>query len=122
VYVDGRCLTATDTVVRSPVEPASDDAALKRVACTHESKKSWRFSTRAAASFAPPTTRSVRRSARRERQLTGGQLQKCSNTSRWLNTPSTLAELANVAAFMASDEAGAMTGTVVNLSGGAIVE
>jgi NAD(P)-dependent dehydrogenase (short-subunit alcohol dehydrogenase family) len=34
----------------------------------------------------------------------------------------TLAELANVAAFMASDQASAMTGTVVNLSGGAIVE
>jgi NAD(P)-dependent dehydrogenase (short-subunit alcohol dehydrogenase family) len=34
----------------------------------------------------------------------------------------TLAELANVAAFMASDQASAMTGTVANLSGGAIVE
>jgi NAD(P)-dependent dehydrogenase (short-subunit alcohol dehydrogenase family) len=34
----------------------------------------------------------------------------------------TLAELANVAAFMASDQASAMTGTVVNLSGGAVVE
>jgi len=32
----------------------------------------------------------------------------------------TLAELANVAAFMASDEASAMTGTVVNLSMGSI--
>jgi NAD(P)-dependent dehydrogenase (short-subunit alcohol dehydrogenase family) len=34
----------------------------------------------------------------------------------------TLTELANVAVFMASDQASAMTGTVVNLSGGAIVE
>jgi NAD(P)-dependent dehydrogenase (short-subunit alcohol dehydrogenase family) len=34
----------------------------------------------------------------------------------------TLTELANVAAFMASDQASAMTGTVANLSGGAIVE
>jgi NAD(P)-dependent dehydrogenase (short-subunit alcohol dehydrogenase family) len=34
----------------------------------------------------------------------------------------TLAELANVAVFMASDQASAMTGTVVNLSGGTIVE
>jgi NAD(P)-dependent dehydrogenase (short-subunit alcohol dehydrogenase family) len=32
----------------------------------------------------------------------------------------TLAELANAAAFLASDQASAMTGTVVNLSGGAI--
>jgi NAD(P)-dependent dehydrogenase (short-subunit alcohol dehydrogenase family) len=34
----------------------------------------------------------------------------------------TLAELANAAAFLASDRASAMTGTVVNLSGGTIVE
>jgi NAD(P)-dependent dehydrogenase (short-subunit alcohol dehydrogenase family) len=34
----------------------------------------------------------------------------------------TLAELANVAVFMASDQASAMTGTVVNLSGGAVVD
>jgi NAD(P)-dependent dehydrogenase (short-subunit alcohol dehydrogenase family) len=34
----------------------------------------------------------------------------------------TLAELANTAVFLASDQASAMTGTVVNLSGGAIVE
>ncbi len=34
----------------------------------------------------------------------------------------TLTELANVAVFMASDQASAMTGTVVNLSGGTIVE
>jgi len=34
----------------------------------------------------------------------------------------TLAELANVAVFVASDQASAMSGTVVNLSGGAIVE
>jgi len=34
----------------------------------------------------------------------------------------TLAELANAAAFMASDQASGMTGTVLNLSGGAVVE
>ena len=34
----------------------------------------------------------------------------------------TLAELANVAAFVASDQASAMTGTVANLTGGAIVD
>jgi enoyl-[acyl-carrier-protein] reductase (NADH) len=34
----------------------------------------------------------------------------------------TLAELANVAAFMASDQASAMTGTVANLTGGTIVD
>ncbi len=34
----------------------------------------------------------------------------------------TLAELANVAAFIASDRANAMTGTVANLTGGAIVD
>ena len=34
----------------------------------------------------------------------------------------TLLELANVAAFMASDQASAMTGTVVNLTGGIIVD
>jgi enoyl-[acyl-carrier-protein] reductase (NADH) len=34
----------------------------------------------------------------------------------------TLEELANVAAFVACDQASGMTGTVVNLSGGTIVE
>jgi len=34
----------------------------------------------------------------------------------------TLAELANVAAFVASDRANAMTGTVANLTGGAVVD
>jgi NAD(P)-dependent dehydrogenase (short-subunit alcohol dehydrogenase family) len=34
----------------------------------------------------------------------------------------TLAEVANVAAFLASDRASAMTGTVANLSGGAVVD
>jgi hypothetical protein len=33
-----------------------------------------------------------------------------------------LAELASVAAFVASDQASAMTGTVVNLSGGAVAD
>jgi NAD(P)-dependent dehydrogenase (short-subunit alcohol dehydrogenase family) len=34
----------------------------------------------------------------------------------------TLAEVANAAAFVASDQASAMTGTVVNLSGGTLVD
>jgi enoyl-[acyl-carrier-protein] reductase (NADH) len=34
----------------------------------------------------------------------------------------TLLELANVAAFMASDQASSMTGTVANLTGGIIVD
>lgn len=34
----------------------------------------------------------------------------------------TLAELADVAAFVASDQAAAMTGTVANLTGGIIVD
>jgi enoyl-[acyl-carrier-protein] reductase (NADH) len=34
----------------------------------------------------------------------------------------TLYEIAETAAFLASDHAGAMTGTVVNLSGGALVD
>ena len=34
----------------------------------------------------------------------------------------TLAEFANVAAFVASEQAGAMTGTVVNLSGGSVAD
>jgi enoyl-[acyl-carrier-protein] reductase (NADH) len=34
----------------------------------------------------------------------------------------TLEELGNAAAFLASDQASAMTGTVVNLSGGSVVE
>ena len=36
--------------------------------------------------------------------------------------PTTLTELANVAAFIASDQAAAMTGTVANLTGGIIVD
>jgi enoyl-[acyl-carrier-protein] reductase (NADH) len=34
----------------------------------------------------------------------------------------TLTEVANVAAFLASDKASAMTGTVANLSGGLLVD
>lgn len=34
----------------------------------------------------------------------------------------TLAELASTAAFLASEQASAMTGTVVNLSGGAVLD
>jgi NAD(P)-dependent dehydrogenase (short-subunit alcohol dehydrogenase family) len=42
-----------------------------------------------------------------------------STLRRWLPT---LSEVANAAAFIASDRASAMTGTVVNLSGGKIVD
>ena len=34
----------------------------------------------------------------------------------------TLSDVAETAAFLASDRAGAMTGTVANLSGGAVVD
>ncbi len=52
---------------------------------------------------------------------------RCSQTMRMdatthLRRLTTLAELANTAAFMASDHASAMTGTVVNLSGGTIAD
>ncbi len=43
-------------------------------------------------------------------------------TMTHLRRLTTLAELANAAAFLASDQASAMTGTIANLSGGAIVE
>ena len=43
-------------------------------------------------------------------------------TMTHLRRLTTLAELANAAAFLASDQASAMTGTIANLSGGAIVD
>lgn len=43
------------------------------------------------------------------------------NTSH-TNRATTLTELANVAAFVASDQAAALTGTVANLTGGIIVD
>jgi enoyl-[acyl-carrier-protein] reductase (NADH) len=54
--------------------------------------------------------------------ITAAQFQAGSESMTHLRRLPTLAELANVAAFVASDKASAMTGTVVNLSGGAIVE
>jgi len=39
-----------------------------------------------------------------------------------LGRPPTLAEVANVAAFMASDRASAMTATVANISSGSVVD
>ena len=42
-------------------------------------------------------------------------------TTYWRQS-TTRAELANVAAFIASDRANVMTGTVANLTGGAIVD
>jgi NAD(P)-dependent dehydrogenase (short-subunit alcohol dehydrogenase family) len=54
--------------------------------------------------------------------ITAAQFQAGSESMTHLRRLPTLAELANVAAFVASDKASAMTGTVVNLRGGAIVE
>jgi NAD(P)-dependent dehydrogenase (short-subunit alcohol dehydrogenase family) len=42
--------------------------------------------------------------------------------STMLNRLPTLSEVAETAAFLASDRAGAMTGTVANLTGGALVD
>ncbi len=54
--------------------------------------------------------------------LTQAEYQARHESMTHLRRLTTLAELANVAVFMASDQASAMTGTVVNLSGGAIVD
>lgn len=54
--------------------------------------------------------------------MTSEQFQARGESMTHLRRLPTLAELANVAAFMASDRASAMTGTVANLSGGAIVD
>jgi NAD(P)-dependent dehydrogenase (short-subunit alcohol dehydrogenase family) len=54
--------------------------------------------------------------------MTREQFQARSESMTHLRRLPTLLELANVAAFMASDQARAMTGTVANLSGGAIVD
>jgi NAD(P)-dependent dehydrogenase (short-subunit alcohol dehydrogenase family) len=54
--------------------------------------------------------------------LTPAEYQVRHEGTTHLRRLTTLAELANVAVFVASDQASAMTGTVVNLSGGTIVE
>jgi len=54
--------------------------------------------------------------------ITGAQFQAQVASMTHLKRLTTLAELANTATFLASDWASAMTGTVVNLSGGAVVD
>jgi NAD(P)-dependent dehydrogenase (short-subunit alcohol dehydrogenase family) len=74
---------------------------------------------------AMPETATIRENFERYAKATGlsaaeyrAQLESMTHLKRL----TTLAELANVAVFMASEQASAMTGTVANLSGGAIVE
>ena len=43
-------------------------------------------------------------------------------STTYLKRLTTLAELGNAAAFLVSDRATAMTGTVVNLTGGTVVD
>jgi NAD(P)-dependent dehydrogenase (short-subunit alcohol dehydrogenase family) len=54
--------------------------------------------------------------------MTREQFQALMERQTLLRRLPTLAEVASVAAFLASDQASAMTGTVANLSGGAIVD
>jgi NAD(P)-dependent dehydrogenase (short-subunit alcohol dehydrogenase family) len=54
--------------------------------------------------------------------MTREEFQAFSEGMTLLKRLPTLAEVANVAAFMASDRASAMTGTVANLSGGSLVD
>lgn len=54
--------------------------------------------------------------------MTREQVQALWEDQTLLRRLPTLAEVANVAAFMASDRASAMTGTVANVTGGAVVD
>lgn len=54
--------------------------------------------------------------------MTREQFQARSESTTHLRRLPTLAEVANAAAFVASEQAGPMTGTVDNSSGGAIVD
>jgi NAD(P)-dependent dehydrogenase (short-subunit alcohol dehydrogenase family) len=74
---------------------------------------------------AMPETETIRESFERYAKATGvshAVYQARFEGMTHLRRLTTLAELANVAVFTASDQASAMTGTVVNLSGGTIVE
>jgi NAD(P)-dependent dehydrogenase (short-subunit alcohol dehydrogenase family) len=74
---------------------------------------------------AMPETETIRENFARYAKvtsLTAAEYLRHIESTTHLRRLTTLAELANVAVFMASDQASAMTGTVVNLSGGAIVE
>jgi NAD(P)-dependent dehydrogenase (short-subunit alcohol dehydrogenase family) len=74
---------------------------------------------------AMPETATIRENFGRYAKLAGVPyeefLARLESTTH-LRRLTTLAQLADTAAFLASDSAGAITGTVVNLSGGAIVE
>ncbi|HYY20705.1 MAG TPA: SDR family oxidoreductase, partial [Thermoleophilaceae bacterium] len=54
--------------------------------------------------------------------ITAGQFQAALEQSTLLKRLPTLAEVADTAAFVASDRAGAMTATVANLSAGSITD
>jgi NAD(P)-dependent dehydrogenase (short-subunit alcohol dehydrogenase family) len=74
---------------------------------------------------AMPETGTIRENFERYAKATGvtsAEYQARYESMTHLRRLTTLAELANVAVFMASDQASAMTGTVANLTGGAIVE
>jgi len=53
---------------------------------------------------------------------TGAEVRAYMEGGTLLGRPPTLAEVANVAAFMASDRASAMTATVANISSGSVVD
>jgi NAD(P)-dependent dehydrogenase (short-subunit alcohol dehydrogenase family) len=72
-----------------------------------------------------PETGTIRESFERYAKVTGittAEYQARHESMTHLRRLTTLAELANVAAFVASDQASAMTGTIANLSGGTVVD
>jgi NAD(P)-dependent dehydrogenase (short-subunit alcohol dehydrogenase family) len=72
-----------------------------------------------------PETRTIRENFQRYAKVAGvtpAEFQARFERMTHLGRLTTLEELANAAVFIASDQASAMTGTVVNLTGGAIVE
>jgi len=72
-----------------------------------------------------PETVTIRENFKRYAKAAGitpAEYQARMESMTHLRRLTTLEELANTAAFLASDQASAMTGTVVNLSGGAIAE
>jgi NAD(P)-dependent dehydrogenase (short-subunit alcohol dehydrogenase family) len=72
-----------------------------------------------------PETATIRESFARYAKAAGvtpAEFQARLESMTHLRRLTTLEEFANVAAFLASDQASAMTGTVANLSGGAIVD
>jgi NAD(P)-dependent dehydrogenase (short-subunit alcohol dehydrogenase family) len=74
---------------------------------------------------AVPETTTIREAFERYAKtlnITRAQFQAQVESATHLKRLTTLAELANTAAFLVSDLASAMTGTVVNLSGGGVVD